>query len=66
MSKGFSLSIRFSSETKERLDRTAQRIGIPREMIVEFAVKELLDDLDSKGADKAEASLRGTGLSDCE
>lgn len=42
----FSLSIHLSSEIKERLDYVAQRIGVPREAIVEFAVEEILEDLD--------------------
>lgn len=45
MSKDSSLSVRLSSETKERLDYAARRIGVPRDRIVEFAVEEILKEL---------------------
>ncbi len=45
MSTPFSLSIRLSPEVKQCLDDASQRIGVPRDSIVEYAVRELLQDL---------------------
>lgn len=45
MSSDFSLSAYLSPEAKERLDRSAQCIGIQRDRIVEYAVEKLLEDL---------------------
>lgn len=66
MSKDIQLSVCLSSEIEERLDRAVERIGAPQEMIVEFAVKEFLEDLDFEASAQAGDSLRGTVLSDRE
>lgn len=63
MSKDFSLSIHLLSETKEHLDHAAQRIGVPREVVVEFAVEELLEDL---GYDTLPEDLSESALSQSE
>lgn len=49
MSKEFNFSVYLSPEIKERLNSMAQRIGVPRESIIEFAVEEFLEDPELEG-----------------
>lgn len=45
MSREFSTSVHFSPELQRKLDQVTRRVGVSRDDIIEYAVRELLKDL---------------------
>lgn len=63
MRTAFSLSIHLTPKTRQRLNRAARRTGISRDALVEFAVKDLLEELGHDGPgidDRRRTSLQAS------